>query len=44
VNGESYLWKIDYMDNTYSEGVDHSERNNTERCKRVLTIMRSDEY
>lgn len=44
VNGESYIWKIDYMDNIYQGGVDHSERNNTERCKRVLTIMRSDEY
>jgi hypothetical protein len=44
VDGVSYIWKIDYYDLSYTYGVDASERNNTARCRRVLTIMRSDEY
>jgi len=44
VNGESYIWKIDYMDPTLTMGCEPSQINNTAHCRRVLTIMRSDEY
>lgn len=40
VNGEKYLFKIDYYDTNYEFGVDPRE----EKCNRVLTIMCANEY
>jgi hypothetical protein len=44
LGNQTYKWKIDYYDNTYSYGASYDKRNNTDECKRVLTIMHSDEY
>jgi hypothetical protein len=40
VDGRRYLFKIDYYDKNYEYGVEPTDP----ECKRVMTIMRSDEY
>lgn len=40
VHGQKFIFKIDYYDKNYEYGVDPKE----EKCSRVMTIMRSDEY
>ena len=42
VNDVKYFWKIDYYDEHYEYGVDPYE--DDEKVRRVLTIMRADEY
>ena len=42
IGDQMYIWKIDYYDKTYTYGVDEKQRN-TDECRRVLTIMHSDE-
>jgi hypothetical protein len=44
INEDTFIWKIDYYDSKYEMGVDESIRNNTDACKRVLTIMYAHEY
>lgn len=42
IDEESYFWKIDYYDNNLTYGSEDPA--NLNLTKRVLTIMRSDEY
>ena len=44
MNGETYIWKIEYYDPSYTYGVYESVRNNTKECKRLLTILPADQY
>jgi hypothetical protein len=44
VDGDTFIWKIDYYNNMYDTGVDHAQVNNSEVCKRLLTIMHDSEY
>ena len=41
VDGGKFFWKIDYYDSDYEFGV---EDPTSSICRRVLTIMRTDEY
>jgi hypothetical protein len=41
-DGESYLFKIDYLDPTMTKGSEDPA--NTEITRRVLTVLRADEY
>jgi hypothetical protein len=44
IDGETYVWKIDYYDTMYDGGVDHTQVNNSHKCKRLMTIMHIGEY
>jgi hypothetical protein len=42
VSGNNYIFKVDYYNSDYTMGVDPYDE--SEDVRRVLTIMRSDEY
>ncbi len=40
VQGQKFLFEIDYYDQNYEFGADPKE----EKCRRILTIMKAEEY